>query len=227
MPAVYCDECGIALNPNDDDIYTPTGGALCEKHRPAGGFKEYADLEQENAALLQVARRALADLVGVMPEFEPSGDRRHPAWVTIAELATVISQVQGDDDELIRTAYALLLPGNEDEPTTRGQRVGAILSVGREEKIVCFLGYGVHVGDSVPEEAVGWLAEICREYGFTNPRVELDDGQTVYGCECWWGGEVETRRELAKYEAAGYTIRQVSIADVRREHRDAVRLLAV
>ena len=36
--------------------------------------------------LLQLAQRALADLEGIMPEFEPSGDRQHPAWQTIAEL---------------------------------------------------------------------------------------------------------------------------------------------
>ena len=28
-------------------------------------------------------RCALADLEGIMPEFEPSGDREHPAWKTI------------------------------------------------------------------------------------------------------------------------------------------------
>ena len=36
--------------------------------------------------LLQLAQRALADLEGIMPEFEPSGDRQHPAWQTIREL---------------------------------------------------------------------------------------------------------------------------------------------
>lgn len=36
--------------------------------------------------LLQAARCALADLEGILPEFEPSGDREHPAWQTIAEL---------------------------------------------------------------------------------------------------------------------------------------------
>jgi hypothetical protein len=29
------------------------------------------------------AKCALADLEGIMPEFEPSGDREHPAWETI------------------------------------------------------------------------------------------------------------------------------------------------
>ena len=33
--------------------------------------------------LLFAAKCALADLEGIMPEFEPSGDREHPAWETI------------------------------------------------------------------------------------------------------------------------------------------------
>lgn len=33
--------------------------------------------------LLLAARCALADLEGIMPEFEPSGDREHPAWETL------------------------------------------------------------------------------------------------------------------------------------------------
>lgn len=42
--------------------------------------------------LLQAARCALADLEGIMPDFEPSGDREHPAWKTIEELKAAISK---------------------------------------------------------------------------------------------------------------------------------------
>ena len=35
-------------------------------------------------------RCALADLEGIMPEFEPSGDREHPAWETIKLLKKAI-----------------------------------------------------------------------------------------------------------------------------------------
>lgn len=35
-------------------------------------------------------RCALADLEGIMPEFEPSGDREHPAWETINLLKKAI-----------------------------------------------------------------------------------------------------------------------------------------
>lgn len=42
--------------------------------------------------LLQAARCALADLEGVMSEYEPSGDRQHPGWKTIEELNAAISK---------------------------------------------------------------------------------------------------------------------------------------
>jgi hypothetical protein len=40
--------------------------------------------------LLFAAKCALADLEGIMPEFEPSGDREHPAWETIKLLRKAI-----------------------------------------------------------------------------------------------------------------------------------------
>jgi|688.fasta_scaffold1241902_3 hypothetical protein len=42
--------------------------------------------------LYWAARCALADLEGIMPEFEPSGDREHPAWQTIKELRSAIAK---------------------------------------------------------------------------------------------------------------------------------------
>jgi hypothetical protein len=45
--------------------------------------------------LLIAARCALADLEGVVPEFEPSGDRKHPAWTTIHELKQAIAKAEG------------------------------------------------------------------------------------------------------------------------------------
>ena len=45
--------------------------------------------------LLAACRCALADLEGIMPEFEPSGDRQHPGWTTIEELKAVIARATG------------------------------------------------------------------------------------------------------------------------------------
>lgn len=45
--------------------------------------------------LLFAARCALADLEGILPEFEPSGDREHPAWETLKLLREVVTKVGG------------------------------------------------------------------------------------------------------------------------------------
>lgn len=36
--------------------------------------------------LVGVIESAKADLEGILPEFDPSGDRDHPAWLTLDEL---------------------------------------------------------------------------------------------------------------------------------------------
>lgn len=76
---------------------------------PETGFWEVHDqvgylctVEYENAAhvfsaatdLLDAARCALADLEGIMPEFEPSGDREHPAWATMQLLRKAIEKAE-------------------------------------------------------------------------------------------------------------------------------------
>lgn len=79
-------------------------------------------------------------------------------------------------------------------PKKIGDRVGAILS--GTEQTVELIGFGVYEGDFVPVEAVGMFAEIGRELEHLNPRIKLDDGEVVYGCECWWGAEDEVRKQL-------------------------------
>lgn len=107
-----------------------------------------------------------------------------------------------------------------------GDRVGAIIGV--ENKIVTFLGYGVFEGDFYPEDAVGFIANALRfnvEKGKakkedkTNPRIKLDNGGSVYGCECWWGSEEKVKKELEKYKKAGYEIKLCEIEDIRNEHK--------
>ena len=45
--------------------------------------------------LLAAAVCALADLEGIMPEFDPDGDRTHPGWQTIKELRAAIAKAKG------------------------------------------------------------------------------------------------------------------------------------
>ena len=51
-----------------------------------------AIIRRHAAPLHNAARCAMADLEGIMPEFEPSGDRQHPAWKTLKELKALLPE---------------------------------------------------------------------------------------------------------------------------------------
>lgn len=78
-----------------------------------------------------------------------------------------------------------------------GQRVYAIRDA--DEHNIYLFGFGQYVGNEIPTNAEG-LAEHLN--GRTNPKIVLDDGKVVWGCECWWGAEdqfesqVESRNVL-------------------------------
>jgi len=63
-----------------------------------------------------------------------------------------------------------------------GSRVGAIQS--SDGKVVKLFGFGTYTCNEVPPTSVGGF-----NLGIANPKIELDNGNTVYGCECWWGSE--------------------------------------
>jgi hypothetical protein len=105
-----------------------------------------------------------------------------------------------------------------------GERVGAIL--GTKDKVVELLGYGIYEGDFDPDnptkdspQAVGFVAEISRRDGRVNPRIRLDNGKIVWGCECWWGSENAVKARLSQWEAAGYSITNVDIDEVRKPYQ--------
>lgn len=110
-----------------------------------------------------------------------------------------------------------------------GERVYAVLSATPKE--VYLLGFGVYVGDEVPPAPMGmvrsvfgaatWeefdrvvtdallMSEAARP---TNPKIVLDDGEVVWGAECWWGLEVAYPRfRGARIE------KRCSIADQRKD----------
>ncbi len=90
------------------------------------------------------------------------------------------------------------------------ERVGAFLSV--ENGIVNFLGYGVHEGDEVPPNNVSRLLNLAN---IPNPKIKLDSGEVVYGCECWWGPEEKIKKQMAQYDES--KIKLVSITDFREK----------
>lgn len=94
----------------------------------------------------------------------------------------------------------------------KGDRVGAIFS-SNIDKSVNFIGYGEYVGDFVPKEGAGWLAAGLISRGVKNPKILLDSGKVVYGCECWWGPE-----EKVKHMLKDRVVIETDIDEVRRTH---------
>jgi hypothetical protein len=76
----------------------------------------------------------------------------------------------------------------------KGDRVGAILSADKDT--VKLIGYGVYMGDEVPDEKAGGFGKFLRGAGLLNPKILLDSGKVVWGCECWWGPEEETAKRI-------------------------------
>ena len=96
-----------------------------------------------------------------------------------------------------------------------GIRVGTMQSATKDE--VNLFGYGIYEGDFVPPHEVvgpfGTMDDVEQSdgtMGLSNPRIRLDDGDVVWGCECWWGAE-ETFREAIE----GRRVIKVSVADYR------------
>lgn len=113
-----------------------------------------------------------------------------------------------------------------------GDRVGVVL--GTEGKVMEFVGYGVYEGyQPVDDDAVGFFAEAHQElqredpkfmdpkYG--NPRIKLDSGETVYGCETWWGSEAAVKKMVEEFAAKGGTVVNVTVAEFRRKFREEVK----
>ena len=90
-----------------------------------------------------------------------------------------------------------------------GERVGCILSA--SDKTVELIGFGQYVGDYVPHEKVGGMGQDLIELGIEDPKVILDNGKDVFGCECWWGSEAKIKKMLE-----GKSVIEIDIDEYRK-----------
>ncbi len=76
-----------------------------------------------------------------------------------------------------------------------GQRIGAVLCANDDE--VELIGFGTYEGDHVPgDDAVGVMAKALKNMQVKNPKLVMDDGTIVWGCECWWGDENAVNEQI-------------------------------
>lgn len=100
-----------------------------------------------------------------------------------------------------------------------GDRVGAVASATGTELLRLF-GFGTYLGHKRPsevgDEPVGFFGKEVVRADRENPVIELDDGNYVWGCECWWGPEDVVKAQLDKYQK----VENVSIEQEREKHRN-------
>lgn len=90
-----------------------------------------------------------------------------------------------------------------------GERVGALVSI--DGDVANLLGYGIYVGDEVPPDmGKGSFTGLMHSAKATNPKLVLDTGDVVWGCECWWGSEQAIKKRLESLQ-----VKEVRIADFR------------
>lgn len=94
-----------------------------------------------------------------------------------------------------------------------GMRVAALMDSNPKTKKIRMFGYGEYVGDEVPgSDSVGF-ASLLHNSGIKNPKIVLDNGQVVWGCECWWGPADGFEK---KYPTPLWTIEMVDIDWARK-----------
>lgn len=97
--------------------------------------------------------------------------------------------------------------------TKIGSRVGAVCAK-KDFKLELF-GYGVYEGDFVPEtEDVLAMGVSLKSVNLRNPKIKLDNGEVVWGCECWWGAE----EKVKEWEKECTEVVIVSPVEYRKEY---------
>lgn len=87
----------------------------------------------------------------------------------------------------------------------------------KSKKLFVF-GEGWYVGDFIPDENVSGPGELARQRKALTPKILLDGGVIIYGCECHWG-----IKEAIESRFAGYEFVPVSIEEARAEAKKSVR----
>ena len=90
-----------------------------------------------------------------------------------------------------------------------GDRVTAVMAANKDTKTMRVFGSGVYDGDFLHNV---WGAEVL------NPRITLDNGKTVWGCECWWGAEDKL------IPPSDWTVIQVDIDEDRAKALEATEV---
>ena len=87
-----------------------------------------------------------------------------------------------------------------------GDRVIALADI--KDNVAKIFGYGTYIGELIPdyEGERGTMSDTLKKLQIPNPTIELDNGDSVYGCECWWGAESDIKNKIKDCEIKTITI---------------------
>lgn len=105
----------------------------------------------------------------------------------------------------------------------KGTRVWAVL--GKEGDMLYTFGEGVYVGNEIPEQKDideygtkrSWLA-MLKEINRANPKILLNTGKNVYGCECWWTSSEQRIKDM--YEQFPNKVKEIDVSEYRQRDRE-------
>ncbi|MGP8322376.1 MAG: hypothetical protein ACT6FG_00040 [Methanosarcinaceae archaeon] len=87
-----------------------------------------------------------------------------------------------------------------------GERAGAVISIHGDSKKINLAGYGVYKGYEIPLAGIVYMGVDMHDLKRKNPRIDLDNGHTIWGCQCYWGSEEAMKKRIATYIENGYII---------------------
>lgn len=101
---------------------------------------------------------------------------------------------------------------NKAENTLKiGDKVGVITDF-TDDGICYFMGYGKYMDEEIPhQKAKGPLVDVARIAKKKVPKIKLNNGDIVYGCEVWWG----QKESVMAVVAAARKVVKVTLADIR------------
>lgn len=102
------------------------------------------------------------------------------------------------------------------------KRVTAVICAKGGKALIA--GHGDYVGDHVPPPGVGLMGIELHALGHKNPKIELDNGNVIWGCQCWWGSKERMEEELGDMEIVELTSDQLD--EIMEDPDKIAKLLA-
>jgi len=99
-----------------------------------------------------------------------------------------------------------------------GERVGVLRGMIKGTDKCGVFGFGVRIPNEIPKKGIYFVGVDLHKRGVEVPTMLLDNGEKVYGCECWWG-----RESYIKEVLENHNIVECSIEDYRKENIESMK----